>query len=180
MLLAAGGPRQTPGRGPRDRSKPSQMRGFRRPGTVGAHPTPAFAGGRPAGPPARVGGRSPISGPPVLRKSPPFRFRFRKEKPVMQRSRFVAAITSLALFLTAAVALAEPTVYKLDGAHTQVGFSIRHFFSKVPGQFDKFDGSIKLDDKNWSNSSVEATIDAASIDTNNEKRDTHLKSADFL
>jgi polyisoprenoid-binding protein YceI len=98
----------------------------------------------------------------------------------MQPSRFLAATTSLALFLTAAVALADPQVYKLDGNHTQVGFNVRHFFSKVPGQFNKFDGQISLDEKNWANSSVEATIDAASVDTNNEKRDAHLKSADFF
>jgi len=98
----------------------------------------------------------------------------------MQRSRFLAATASLALFLSAAMAAAEPQVYKLDGSHTQVGFSVRHFFSKVPGQFDKFDGEIQLDDKNWANSSVNATIDATSIDTNNEKRDGHLKSPDFF
>ena len=98
----------------------------------------------------------------------------------MQRSHLLAATASLALILTAAVAVAEPQVYKLDPNHTQVGFSIRHFFSKVPGQFNKFDGQISLDEKNPGNSSVEATIEATSIDTNNEKRDNHLRSADFF
>ena len=98
----------------------------------------------------------------------------------MKRMRFLVATSSLALVLSAAVAAAQPVLYNLDGSHTQVGFSVRHFFSKVPGQFNKFDGKIMLDEKNWANSSVEATIDAASVDTNNEKRDGHLKSADFF
>jgi len=72
------------------------------------------------------------------------------------------------------------TTWNLDASHSTVGFSIRHMvFSKVRGRFLKFTGAIQLDDdltKSW----VEVTIDAASIDTGTEQRDTHLRSADFF
>ena len=72
------------------------------------------------------------------------------------------------------------TTWNLDASHSTVGFSIRHMvFSKVHGRFLKFTGAIQLDDdmtKSW----VEVTIDAASIDTGTEQRDTHLRSADFF
>jgi polyisoprenoid-binding protein YceI len=71
--------------------------------------------------------------------------------------------------------------YKLDLAHTRIGFSARHaMVSKVRGQFDKFDGSIYLDGENPANSRVELTIEADSIDTRNSDRDNHLRSNDFL
>jgi polyisoprenoid-binding protein YceI len=61
-----------------------------------------------------------------------------------------------------------------------VGFSIRHFVAKVPGRFGSFSGTITVDRENMANNRVEATIVAASIDTGNQKRDTHLRSADFF
>ena len=71
--------------------------------------------------------------------------------------------------------------YKLDVAHTRVGFSARHaMVSKVRGQFDQFDGSVYLDAENPANSRVELTIQAESIDTRNADRDNHLRSNDFL
>jgi polyisoprenoid-binding protein YceI len=71
--------------------------------------------------------------------------------------------------------------YKLDLAHTRIGFSARHaMVSKVRGQFDQFDGALHLDGENPANSSVEITIQADSIDTRNTDRDNHLRSNDFL
>lgn len=71
--------------------------------------------------------------------------------------------------------------YKLDLAHTRVGFSARHaMVSKVRGQFDKFDGSVYLDGEKPANSRVELTIETDSIDTRNPDRDNHLRSNDFL
>jgi polyisoprenoid-binding protein YceI len=71
--------------------------------------------------------------------------------------------------------------YKLDIAHTRIGFSARHaMVSKVRGQFDQFDGSVYLDAENPANSHVEITIQAQSIDTRNPDRDNHLRSNDFL
>lgn len=71
--------------------------------------------------------------------------------------------------------------YQIDTVHSSVAFSVRHMvISDVKGEFNKFSGTIMFDKDNVGNSSVNVTIDAASIDTDNEKRDGHLKSADFF
>jgi len=88
---------------------------------------------------------------------------------------------ALALLASGAtIASAEATSWKFDPAHSEAGFTIRHFFSNVQGRFNTMSGSIVFDDQDWSKSSVEATIDAASINTNNERRDAHLRSSDFF
>jgi len=73
-----------------------------------------------------------------------------------------------------------PLTYVLDRAHTTIGFQVRHIVSHVPGKFDSFTGSVTFDPKNLAGMQLAADIDANSIDTNNEKRDNHLRSADFF
>lgn len=75
---------------------------------------------------------------------------------------------------------AEVATYKLDASHSSVGFRIRHFVTKVPGHFAKFDADIQFDEANPANSKVSATINAASIDTNHADRDKHLQNDDFF
>lgn len=75
---------------------------------------------------------------------------------------------------------ARATDYEIDSAHTQVGFKAKHVTGKVPGRFTKFSGSFTYDAKNLKSWKAEAVIDAASINTDNEKRDGHLKSPDFF
>lgn len=70
--------------------------------------------------------------------------------------------------------------YKLDPVHSSISFKVRHFFSYVTGSFKTFEGTITVDPDHPEKSSVTATIDATSIDTQNEKRDGHLQSADFF
>jgi polyisoprenoid-binding protein YceI len=71
--------------------------------------------------------------------------------------------------------------WDLDPAHSEIGFVARHMvITKVRGHFTKWSGSLELDWENPSASKVNASIDAASIDTHEEKRDAHLRSADFL
>jgi polyisoprenoid-binding protein YceI len=71
--------------------------------------------------------------------------------------------------------------YKIDFAHSSIEFSVKHMMvSNVKGSFDKFDGTITYDPDNIANSSVQFSIDAASVNTKNEKRDEHLRSADFF
>jgi polyisoprenoid-binding protein YceI len=90
----------------------------------------------------------------------------------------------LALFLAAAapaVGLAETSSWNLDPAHSQTSFTVRHLvISNVRGEFQKFSGAVQLDDKDLSKSSVDVTLQAASIDTSNADRDKHLRSPDFL
>lgn len=93
--------------------------------------------------------------------------------------RTVPAVLALA-WIGATTAIAEPVPFQIDPAHSQVGFSVRHFFGQVPGRFNDFSGTIQFDEKHPAASSVEATIQTASIFTNEEKRDAHLRSPDFF
>ena len=71
--------------------------------------------------------------------------------------------------------------WDIDAVHSSVGFTVRHMVvAKVHGQFTKWGGSLELDPDQLTSSKVEITIDASSIDTRDEKRDAHLRSADFL
>ena len=70
--------------------------------------------------------------------------------------------------------------FEIDNAHSSVSFRVRHLVSIVRGQFTRFSGELLLDQNNLARSSVHATIDAASINTNHEKRDEHLRSGDFF
>jgi len=73
------------------------------------------------------------------------------------------------------------TTWTLDKSHSSINFSVRHLMvSKVRGQFHDWDGTLVLDDADLTRSSVEVTIQAASIDTREPKRDDHLRSADFF
>jgi len=92
----------------------------------------------------------------------------------------LALILAVALALGASPAVAAIENYTIDPVHSAVGFSIRHLFSKVPGRFTKFEGKIALDKEDWSKSSVQVSIDAASVDTNEPKRDQHLRSDAFF
>jgi polyisoprenoid-binding protein YceI len=71
--------------------------------------------------------------------------------------------------------------WKIDPAHTRVVFSVRHMMiSNVHGQFDKVSGVVDFDEAAPSRSRVDVQIEAASINTREERRDAHLRSADFL
>ena len=73
------------------------------------------------------------------------------------------------------------STWTLDPDHTQVWFSVRHMmFATVKGQFPGVSGELKLNDADPTETAVEVRIDAATIDTRNEQRDQHLRSADFF
>ena len=87
----------------------------------------------------------------------------------------------LAVLAAAALPVfADVETFTFDKGHTLVGFRIRHFVSKVEGRFNKFDGTIWIDRQNPSASKVDLTIQADSVDTNNENRDKDLKSENFF
>jgi polyisoprenoid-binding protein YceI len=78
------------------------------------------------------------------------------------------------------VELPLPGTYTLDASHSHVGFAVRHLMvSKVHGQFTKFSGTVAIG-QDPADSSVEVEVELASIDTHDEKRDAHLRSADFF
>jgi len=71
--------------------------------------------------------------------------------------------------------------WQIDKAHSDIFFTVRHMvITKVRGRFLKWEGTLVLDEQDLSKSRVEVSIDAASISTGDEKRDGHLRSADFL
>ena len=82
--------------------------------------------------------------------------------------------------LVAVLPAAAQDVYKIDAVHSQVGFKIRHLVAKVSGRFAKFGGTITVDPKDISKSTVEVSIEATSVNTDNDARDKHLRSADFF
>lgn len=91
---------------------------------------------------------------------------------------FLAVAATAAAFAQTAFAAVE--TYTIDTVHSSVNFSIRHFVSKSTGSFGNVVGAITVDRDNLEKSSVEATIAIGSVNTANQKRDDHLKSADFF
>ena len=84
-----------------------------------------------------------------------------------------------ALALAGSPALAADT-FVVDKVHSEASFQIRHFVSKVRGRFTDFSGTIQVDKANPEKSSVAYTLKTASIDTDDERRDGHLRSPDFF
>jgi polyisoprenoid-binding protein YceI len=95
----------------------------------------------------------------------------------MRRSMAVSCILALVFAFSAA---AQAANWKIDGSHTTVGFSVSHIFTSVQGRFDRFDGTIEFDSEKPEAAVVRATVEVASINTNNAKRDKHLRSDDFF
>lgn len=71
-------------------------------------------------------------------------------------------------------------IFKFDQAHSTIAFKVRHMLGSAKGKFTRFSGTIEVDREHPEKSSVRATIQAASIDTANAKRDEHLRTADFF
>jgi len=93
--------------------------------------------------------------------------------------RIIASISTI-------IALALPSfvfasTWNIDPEHSNVGFKVRHMMvSNVKGNFDKHTGVVEIDDKDITKSKVEVSIDTNSINTNMQKRDEHLRSAEFF
>jgi polyisoprenoid-binding protein YceI len=74
-----------------------------------------------------------------------------------------------------------PLTWEIDAGHTTASFSVKHMMvTNVQGTFGKVSGTIEYDGNDVSTLAADVKIDATSIDTNNERRDTHLRSADFF
>ena len=86
----------------------------------------------------------------------------------------------LLLLTVSAVAAAQPKPHVVDAAHSQINFTAEARFLSAPGFFGNWNSEIQLDPAKIENSNFKITIDATSINTRNERRDTHLKSKDFF
>ena len=89
----------------------------------------------------------------------------------------IAASVTLGSFASANAAV---ETYDIDPVHTWVGFSVSHFFTKVPGYFSAVKGTIVVDRDHLEKSKVEAVIEVASITTNTKMRDDDLRSTNFF
>lgn len=98
----------------------------------------------------------------------------------MKSIRPTILVASLALLVASTPAFAAVEVLNIDQGHSNIGFSVRHFFTPVKGEFKEVKGTIAYDKENPNASRVEVTIPATSINTNHDRRDTHLRSEDFF
>lgn len=90
-------------------------------------------------------------------------------------------ITTILSFCGACILAANPHTYEIDPVHSGVSFKVRHFFNKVPGKFGEFTGKVHFDPSgDPANAQADATITPSSIDTNNDKRDSHLQEEDYF
>ncbi|MBX2904625.1 MAG: polyisoprenoid-binding protein [Taibaiella sp.] len=86
-----------------------------------------------------------------------------------------------AIAMLAATSVNAQSKWNVDASHSNVKFSVSHLVvSEVEGSFRKFDGTIDAPTDDFNNASINFTVDVASINTDNEKRDEHLKSDDFF
>ena len=94
--------------------------------------------------------------------------------------KFFASIATVVFALSLPL-MASAATWTIDRDHSSIGFKIRHLMvSNVKGSFEKFTGTVDLDEKDITKSKVDVSIETASINTNVELRDAHLKSADFF
>ena len=89
-------------------------------------------------------------------------------------------VFAASLLAAALAAPASADTFVIDKNHSDAGFTIRHLMSRVSGTFNDFSGTIEGDPAKPAEAKVEFTIKAASIDTRQEGRDKHLRSADFF
>lgn len=100
----------------------------------------------------------------------------------------IVTSTLAAAFLMVAAAFTAPsdtnlldaTEWEIDKAHSKLSFTVTHFFTPVSGQFTEYNSDIYFNPDNLEESRVNVEIQVGSIDTDNEKRDGHLQSADFF
>ena len=92
-----------------------------------------------------------------------------------------AALAAVVSFLFVGQIAFSADTYVIEGAHTSVIFGVNHLgFSHIFGRFNQVSGGYVLDGENPGASQFQLAIDAASVDTNNQKRDDHLRSPDFF
>ncbi len=101
-----------------------------------------------------------------------------KQVKLMRNPKILALVAGSVLL---APALAQASTWEIDPVHSVIEFSVRHMMvNHVKGWFQKVTGSVSLDDKDVAKSTVEVTVDTASLDTHDAKRDADLKSPNFF
>jgi len=104
-------------------------------------------------------------------------------KQSIERNRwYLAILLAVALVASQVTATAAPTLgaWSTDAAHTEINFSVKHFFTPVTGSFEDYEIDLDYNAEQPEKSRVEARIRVASINTGNQKRDDHLRSGDWF
>lgn len=91
-----------------------------------------------------------------------------------------AQVVFVALLVSFTSSRISVPVWNIDTNHSKIGFEVNHFFTPVEGYFKDFEGELKFDPDDLKGSSINFTIQVASIKTNSDRRDNHLKSGDFF
>lgn len=99
----------------------------------------------------------------------------------MQHRRCIRVVLALLASMYFASIASSADMYVIDPSHTSVGFTVRHLMIyKVQGKFNEYTGTIMYDENDITKSSLQGTIQVASLDTGDEKRDKDLRGAQFL
>ncbi|CAN5716957.1 YceI family protein [soil metagenome] len=99
---------------------------------------------------------------------------------LLASSLLVGAAPAAAQMASNVVPASRVSTWQIDRAHSELTFRVRHLVSRVRGSFDDWSGSVVTDPNSLANGSVQVAIKTASINTNHERRDNHLRSADFF
>jgi len=91
-----------------------------------------------------------------------------------------AKIIALGLFMSFTTYDAQAPEWNIDNNHTSISFEVNHFFTPVTGSFKDFEGNLSFDAENLEGSSASFTVQIASVETDSDKRNGHLQSADFF
>jgi polyisoprenoid-binding protein YceI len=92
----------------------------------------------------------------------------------------LSKVIVLGLFLSFTTIDAVAPTWNIDNNHTSISFEVTHFFTPVAGSFKDFDGTLNFDPENLAGSSAYFTVQIASVETDNDKRNGHLQSEDFF
>jgi polyisoprenoid-binding protein YceI len=100
----------------------------------------------------------------------------------MSDHRFSRALAAgLFFLLIPSLTLAKAHDFQVDPVHSEVGFKVRHLVAKTPGRFQHFSGTVRLDPENVASTlEFSGAVKTASIDTDSDDRDKHLRSEDFF
>ncbi len=91
-----------------------------------------------------------------------------------------AVAVALLAWLAQNATASEQAAWSPDAAHTEINFSVSHFFTPVTGSFEEYEIDLDYNAEHPEKSTVEARISVASVNTGNEKRDNHLRTADWF
>jgi polyisoprenoid-binding protein YceI len=92
----------------------------------------------------------------------------------------ISLTLAFAFLLSPKVNANDATLWNIDNYHSNIAFTIHHYFTPIPGTFHDFSGVIRFDPENLAGSEIDVVVQVASVDTNVGNRDNHLRTDDFF